>query len=64
MDKSEVLLRTVKAGAPMVKVELRGHTKTHIVKAGQTVNNNCHVYQVPILMLITVTMATTLLKTD
>ena len=35
-----------------VKVELRGHTKTHIVKAGQTMNNICHVNQVPILMLI------------
>ena len=34
------------------EVELRGHTKTHIVKAGQTMNNNFHVYQVPILMLI------------
>ena len=36
----------------MVKVELRRHTKTRIVKAGQTMNNNCHVNQVPILMLI------------
>ena len=36
----------------MVKVELSGHTKTHVVKAGQTMNNNCDVNQVPILMLI------------
>ena len=50
------MLRTVKAGTPVyikiVRMELRGRTKTHIVEAGQTMNNNCHVSQVPILMLI------------
>ena len=35
-----------------------------IVEAGQTMNNNCHVNQVPILTLIIVTMATTLINTN
>ena len=49
-------LRTVKARTPvkklMVKMELDGNTKTHIVEPGQTMNNNCHVNHVPILLLI------------